>query len=108
MLIVPSLLLLLLLLLLLQHGQPAAASKVSRGGDRNCSSGLLDSAHAFCCGNKCDRCGGGSCQNHPGGRSECCTSAIKNSHRYCDSSQPPCIMVRTHQPAPNFISRGRL
>jgi hypothetical protein len=60
--------------------------------DRNCSTGLLDRDRAFCCTKECGRCGGSSCQDHPGGRADCCTSAIKNSHRYCDSSVPPCVM----------------
>eukprot|EP01044_Picomonas_judraskeda_P024944 COSAG03_NODE_7053_length_970_cov_1.071183_2_plen_170_part_00 len=95
--------LLAVLLLLLQ---PSAATvttsdSVSEGSDRNCTTGVLDRDGAICCAKKCGKCAGTSCQDHPGGRSSCCSSSIEKSQRYCDSTGPPCVMgSRPPPPAP--------
>jgi len=49
------------------------------------------SSGMYCCASSCGTCGGSQCGNRPGGSSNCCTSRIKDSGRYCDTNEAPCI-----------------
>lgn len=62
----------------------------SRSQDPTCSSGLP--AGSACCQAQCTRCGGSGCGSLPGGPDNCCTGAVLNSGRFCNSLDPPCII----------------
>ena len=60
--------------------------------DPTCSKGALSGDGRACCAAECGKCGGTSCQDLPGGKSNCCAGAIKTEGRICAMTDPPCMM----------------
>jgi hypothetical protein len=100
----------LLLLLLHSTASCTAATLLGRDlvPDPQCTSGIQDGI--CCCSKECGTCGGESCQDHPGGKTACCCSAIANGGRMCNIVGPPCDMVPRPTPPPGkwcaFVSQG--
>mmetsp|Transcript_11589 Transcript_11589/g.17304 ORF Transcript_11589/g.17304 Transcript_11589/m.17304 type:complete len:686 (-) Transcript_11589:65-2122(-) len=65
----------------------------ANGSDPTCSTGKIHSDGITCCNGSCERCGGSNCWTSAGGASNCCSSSISTSGRYCDEVGPPCIMT---------------
>lgn len=53
---------------------------------------MLGKDSVVCCTKACTRCGGTSCQNLPGGRTQCCASSIKAENKSCSTYHAPCTM----------------
>ena len=60
--------------------------------DPTCSLGIRHPDSQCCCAASCGTCGGSSCQNFKGGRTECCCGAIAEEGRSCSVEGAPCIV----------------
>lgn len=71
---------------------PGVVSLPVLHSDPQCDSGILSPGTRCCCAKECGKCGGTSCQDHPGGGSNCCCGDIAKSNRTCDKTDPPCLL----------------
>eukprot|EP00984_Skeletonema_dohrnii_P028281 scaffold18198_cov134-Skeletonema_dohrnii-CCMP3373.AAC.8 len=54
--------------------------------------GIYHPGREVCCASSCGSCGGSGCGSLPGGGSQCCTGAVKNSGPSCDTAlSAPCL-----------------
>jgi len=77
---------------MMKHWRVFLAVAAAMSADPTCSKGALSSNGAACCAAECGQCGGSSCQDLPGGKSNCCVGAIKTEGRLCAMTDPPCMM----------------
>jgi len=76
-------------------------AKTDDEADPTCSKGVLAIGNSRCCCSKrCGVCGGTSCQNHQGGRDDCCCGSILKANRSCDKHDPPCVADPSPPPPP--------
>ncbi|KAG5188545.1 Sorbosone dehydrogenase-domain-containing protein [Tribonema minus] len=58
--------------------------------DPTCKSGIKSGS--TCCSSTCGTCSGLGCDTRDGGRTNCCTSGIKESNRICTTVGAPCMI----------------
>ncbi|KAG5180970.1 hypothetical protein JKP88DRAFT_246457 [Tribonema minus] len=75
--------------------KPTAAPTAIVIADPGCAMGIPSNDGTACCpAALCNgKCGGTGCADLPGGQSNCCVNAVKNTGRKCSTTSAPCEIV---------------